>query len=156
MDAIWREALWRQFGAAVDMLENAIEACPDDLWGDRSRSPEYWYVVFHTLFFLDLYVFGRVEGFAPPEPFTLDEMDPAGILPERVYTKPELLAYLEHGRERCRAAVESLTDERAGERCEFPWGNVMSFGDLLLDNMRHVQHHTAQLGACLRQFDPSI
>jgi hypothetical protein len=150
VDTNLRTVLWRQFGAAIDMLENAITACPDELWGDRSQNPEYWYTAYHTLFFLDLYAFGTTEGFAPPAPFNLDELDPAGILPERVYTKAELLAYLEHGRERCRATIESLTEERASERCSFPWVDL-SFLELLLDTMRHVQHHTAQLNLILRQ-----
>jgi hypothetical protein len=29
----WKVIIWQQFGAAIDMLENAIEACPDNLWG---------------------------------------------------------------------------------------------------------------------------
>ena len=33
---------------------------------------EFWYVVYHALFWLDLYLSGAVEGFAPPAPFTLD------------------------------------------------------------------------------------
>jgi len=78
MDSLWREIVWQQFGAAIDMLENAVRACPDEVWSDRSRQPEFWYVVFHTLFFLDLCLSGSVEGFAPPAPFTLDELDPGG------------------------------------------------------------------------------
>ncbi len=113
--------MWRQFGAAIDMLENALLACPDELWGDRSQRPEFWYLVYHTLFWLDLYLSGSVEGFAPPVPFTLDELDPAGLLPERVYRKDELLRYLEHGRRKCRAALEALTDERAREPRRLPW-----------------------------------
>jgi hypothetical protein len=31
------------------------------------------------------------KGFTPPAPFTLDEMDERGLLPDRVYTKEELL-----------------------------------------------------------------
>lgn len=150
MDSTWRAALWQQFGASIDMLENAVLACPEKLWGDRSQRPEFWYLVYHTLFFLDLYLSGSVEGFAPPAPFTLDELDPAGLLPERVYTKDELQNYLTHGREKCRAVIEALTDEKARERCTFAWGEV-SFAELLLDNMRHVQHHAAQLNLILRQ-----
>src|SRR5215210_6984586 len=119
MDATWRDILWQQFGAAIDMLENAVLACPDELWGDRSRRPEFWYVVYHTLFYLDLYLSGSLEGFAPPAPYTLDELDPAGLLPERVYTKDEMQIYLEHGREKCRATIEALTDEKARARCVF-------------------------------------
>ncbi len=31
MDAIWKSTIWRQFGASIDMLENAVLACPDEL-----------------------------------------------------------------------------------------------------------------------------
>ena len=82
MDVTWKGIIWQQFGASIDMLENALAACPDELWGDRSEQPEYWYLVFHTLFWLDLYLSGSAEGFSPPVPFTLDELDPAGVMPE--------------------------------------------------------------------------
>lgn len=150
MDATWRAIIWRQFGASIEMLENAVRACPGDLWGDRSRRPEFWYVVYHTLFWLDLYLSGSAEGFAPPAPFTLGETGPAGLLPDRAFTKDELQAYLAHGRAKCRETIEALTDEAARRRCEFSWGAV-SFAELLLYNMRHVQHHAAQLNLMLRQ-----
>ena len=150
MSEIWNDSLWRQFGAAIDMLENALAACPDELWSDRSRRPEFWYVVYHTLFFLDLYLSESVEGFMPPAPFTLDELDPAGLLPERPYTKAELRAYLEHGCRKCRATIEALTDEKARERRRFFSLDVSTL-ELLLYNMRHVQHHAAQLNLILRQ-----
>jgi hypothetical protein len=150
MDAAWKTALWQQFGAAIDMLENAIAACPEKVWGDRSRRPEYWYMAYHTLFYLDCYLSDSVEGFAPPTPFTLSEFDPSGLLPERVYEKVELLRYLEHGREKCRARIEALTEERARQQCRF--GSIQgSVVELLLYNMRHVQHHAAQLNLILRQ-----
>lgn len=150
MDDTLRAMLWGQFGASIDMLENAVRACPEELWGDRERRPEFWYTAFHTLFWLDFYLTGEEEGFAPPPPYTLDEFDPAGVFPERVYTKAELLDYLAHGREKCRAVLSSLTDGQALRRLTFPWGEV-TFAELLLDNMRHVQHHTAQLNLILRQ-----
>lgn len=150
MTDAWKGMLWSQFGAAIDMLENAILACPDELWGDRERRPEFWYTVYHTLFFLDLYLSGTLDGFAPPAPFTLDEIDPAGVLPPRVYTRDELGAYLRHGREKCRASIAALTDETAGRVCSFPWLRL-AYGELLLDNLRHVQHHAAQLNLILRQ-----
>ena len=132
------------------MLENAVRACPDKLWGDRSQQPEFWYLIYHTLFWLDFYLSGTQEGFSPPAPFTLDEFDPAGLMPERVYGKEELQSYLEHGRRKCRAAIEALTDEKVRELCTFSWGE-MSYAELLLYNMRHVQHHAAQLNLTLRQ-----
>jgi len=150
LDAMWNEILWQQFGAAIDMLANAMGACPEELWSDRSRRPEFWYLAYHTLFFLDLSLAGSVEGFAPPAPFTLSELDPAGALPEQTYTKAELASYLAHCREKCRKAIEALTDEAAQRTCVFPWVKL-PFGELLLYNMRHVQHHAAQLNLILRQ-----
>ena len=150
MTDAWKGMLWSQLGAAIDMLENAILACPDELWGDRDRRPEFWYTVYHTLFFLDLYLTGSLDGFAPPAPFTLDEIDPAGVLPPRVYTKDEMGAYLRHGREKCRASIAAMTDETARRVCSFPWLRL-TYGELMLTSLRHVQHHTAQLNLILRQ-----
>ena len=105
MDPLWSTALWQQFGATIDMLENALLACPSThwngrLWSDHSDHPlppesaAFWYITYHTLFWLDLYLTGSLEGFAPPTPFTQDELGPARVLPEQPYTKEELHAYL--------------------------------------------------------------
>ena len=157
-NTLWLSILWGQFGAAIDMLENALQKCPPDLWAaplwDDPASPpglsEFWYVSYHTLFWLDLYLSGAVEGFTPPPPFTLDELDSAGVLPERQYSREELLTYLAHCRSKCRQTIGALTDESIRQRCVFPWGEV-SFAELLLDNMRHVQEHGAQLNLVLGQ-----
>ncbi len=149
MDTIWKPIIWRQFGAAIDMLENAIAACPDDLWGDRTRRPEFWYTVYHTLFFLDLYLSDSVEAFVPPAPFNLGELQP-DVLPPRVYTKAELTNYLAHGRDKCRATIAALKDDQALDRCGFEWVDV-SVAELFLYNLRHVQHHAGQLNHLLSQ-----
>ena len=150
IDDAWRRELGSQVGAGVDALENAIRACPEGLWGDRTRQPEFWYLAYHVLFFLDLYLSDTMEGFAPPEPFTLSEMDPSGVMPDRVYSKEELLTYLEHGRRKLRGVMAGLTDERARERRVF--GTISgSVHEMLLYNLRHLQHHAAQLNLILRQ-----
>src|SRR5215831_6856279 len=38
MDDFWKTLLWQQFGAAIDMLEDATRACPDDLWSNVRKS----------------------------------------------------------------------------------------------------------------------
>ncbi len=142
--------IWQQVGASIDTLENAIVACPEKVWGDRAGFHEYWYMAYHTLFFLDYYMSETSDGFAPPPPFTLGELDPAGVFPERVYSKDELLTYLEHGRRKSRSRIESLTAETAHARCGFTRPEI-TVGELMLYNMRHVQHHAAQLNLLLRQ-----
>jgi hypothetical protein len=158
MDATWRTVIWQQFGAAIDMLVNALVACPDELWRSRlwrdgsqeSELSQFWYVGYHALFWLDLYLSGSVEGFVPPAPFGLEELDPAGLLPDRPYTKDELKSYVEHARAKARATIEALTDEKACQSCRFTWGDL-SYLELLLYTMRHVQEHAAQLNLFLGQ-----
>ena len=154
MDSALKTMLWQQFGASMDMLENAMNACPDEVWGNATQKPEsmqdFWYIAFHTLFWLDFYLSTTPDGFMPPAPYTLGEFDPGGVMPDRVYSKAELLAYLEHGREKCRTLIAGLTDERAQARFRI-WRMDYSRLELLLYNMRHVQHHAAQLNLLLRQ-----
>src|SRR5579864_427161 len=119
VDETWRTAARSQFEAAIEMLGGALSECPDELWRanlwEDSSLPgfsEFWYVAYHALFWLDLYLSGPGDGFAPPAPFTLDELEP-GVLPPRVYTRGELEHYLAHGAEKCRVTFGDLTDERA-------------------------------------------
>ena len=147
MDSLLKEILWKQFGAAIDMLENALVACPDELWNTASK---FWYNAYHTLFYLDYYLTEEPEKFLPPSPFTLSEFDPAGIMPERVYSKEELLVYLRFCRDKCHDLIEGLTDEDATMRWVNEYKNY-SIPEILLYNMRHVQHHAAQLNLLLRQ-----
>ena len=160
MTLINHEMLWRQYAAAIDSLESALRSCPDELWEKRlwDDRPDqwvaigfsaFWYLGYHTLFWLDLYLTGAEEGFAPPAPFDLVEMEDGETLP-RVYARAELLGYLETCRRRCQETVEGLTPETAGRVCRFPWGEL-SFGELQLYTLRHVQEHAAQLHMFLGQ-----
>jgi hypothetical protein len=158
MNIPWKTIIWQQFGAAIDMLDETLRTCPDELWRhrlwekpmERPEFSQFWYQVYHALFWLDLYLTGAEEGFVPLPPFTLIEQDENGPVPERPYTKEELQAYLETCRKKCQATIESMTDEEAQRRCTFGWGEV-SFAELLLYTMRHVQGHAAQLNLLLGQ-----
>lgn len=161
IETSWSATLWRQFGATIDMLDNALIACPDSLlrqpvWHDPSvpsQGAEFWYVAYHALFWLDLYLSGSAEGFAPPAPFTLEELDPAGVLPARPYTQEELRTYLAFARQKCHSTLASLTDAQARQFVDIPWakGQSFSYFELQLYSMRHVQEHAAQLSLFLSQ-----
>jgi hypothetical protein len=160
MTIIDNAMLWRQFGAAIDTLGDALRDCPDELWEARlwQDQPDqwvaagfgaFWYLGYHTLFWLDLYLTGAEEGFAPPAPFDLVEMETSEVLP-RTYTRDELLRYLEACRRKCQATLDALSTEQAYRLCRFPWGEL-PFAELQLYNLRHVQEHAAQLHLFLGQ-----
>ncbi len=141
------ESLWTQFGASIDMLENAIKACPAEHWETDTK---FWYNAYHTLFFLDYYLTMEPKIFSPPPPFTLSEF--GDEMPEKVYSKSELLGYLQYCRIKCYQLIADLTEDKLNAR----WINAsgsMNYPvfELLLYNMRHVQHHAAQLNLLLRQ-----
>jgi len=147
MEKLTQESLWNQFGASLDMLENAIRYCPQEHWDTEK---EFWYNAYHCLFFTDYYLTLEPSTFAPPTPFTFSEFEDA--MPERTYSQAELLNYVEYCREKCHALLSNLTHELAATR----WINVSgtmdySLIELMLYNMRHVQHHAAQLNLILRQ-----
>ena len=158
MEETWNRILWAQLGAALDMLGNAIDACPSYVWSDPSKKPEwpndgvpgFWYLAYHTLFWTDFYLSASSTGFHPPAPFDLSEMDPAGLLPERPYSKDDLLGYLEHCQQKGRHTLGALTTKTALRPCVLGKFNA-PYMEVLLYNMRHVQHHAAQLNLLLRQ-----
>jgi uncharacterized damage-inducible protein DinB len=160
MTIIDRDMVWRQFSVAIDSFGDALRKCPDQLWEKRLWEDEpdqwvaagfsaFWYLCYHTLFWLDLYLTGAEEGFAPPAPFDLVEMEEGETLP-RTYTRAELLGYLETCRRRCQETIRDLSIEQAHRICQFAWGEL-TFAELLLYTMRHVQEHAAQLHMFLGQ-----
>ena len=154
------EMLWRQFGAAIDMLGDALRDCPNELWENRlwEDRPDqwvaaglsaFWYLGYHALFWLDLYLTGAEEGFAPPAPFDVVEMESGEVLP-RTYTREELLGYVEYCRRKCQETIGTLSKEEANRLCRFAWGEL-PFAELQLYSLRHVQEHGAQLRMFLGQ-----
>lgn len=157
MDTFWKTIIWNQFGAAIETLKNAIHACPDELWQARlwrdaqvqPEFTEFWYVAFHTIFWLDFYCSETADTVSPPEPFTLSEQV-GGMLPERVYTKQEVLGYLDYAREKCRSRIETLADDQLPQSVREHW-RIETVAELLLYTMRHVQEHAAHLSMLLGQ-----
>ena len=151
--------MWRQFGAAIDTLAIVIAACPDALWTERvwpeeppdwfPRSfAEFWYVAYHSLIWLDLYMTGLPEDeFTPPAPFLAGEVDSPSATPNRPYTKEQLNAYLVALRARCHDVLAGLTDEQAERPISYAWtdGQPVTYLELLLYTLRHVQGHAAQM-----------
>lgn len=150
MDIFCKNLIWQQLGASIDALAKAIEVCPNGLWADRDRQPEYWYLAYHTIFWLDLYLDDSPDQYRPPAPYGLEELDPAGLLPPQVYTQEQMLSFLAHSRARARRVIGLLTEQQA--KLPYRFGNVdITVAEKFLYTMRHVQHHTAQMHLILRQ-----
>lgn len=148
MSNLLNQHLWHQFGASIDMLEKAIELCPAEHW---NTDKQFWYNAYHCLFFLDYYLTKEPAQFAPPPPFSLSEFEDR--MPEQVYTKDELLNYLQTCRAKCQTLLSDLSAEELINNRWINSSGSMNYSvlEICLYNMRHVQHHAAQLNLLLRQ-----
>lgn len=153
-DTLWNDVVLHQLDAALSMLGQALQKCPQALWEAHlwedpnfPGGSAYWYLAYHSLFWADLDLYGGVEGFAPPAPFTLSELDPAGLLPDRIYTLAELLAYVDHIKSKAREKIGGMTAEQARK----PGRGEIIYAERLINTIRHVQEHTAQLNLFLGQ-----
>ncbi len=146
---IMQKEIWSQFAATNQMLENAISICPQENWNDENQ---FWYISFHTLFYLDYYLTIEPANFSPPPPVGLSEFDPSGKLPSIVHSREELLEYLNYCNDKLKVNVLENPDKMLSSI----WKNdyhSFSFLEMTLYNMRHVQHHVGQLNKLLRLFN---
>lgn len=73
-------------------------------------------------------------------------------MPERVYSKEELLIYLRYNRDKLHQLCANLNNDSLNNRWINSSGSMdYSITEILLYNIRHVQHHTAQLNLILRE-----
>ena len=157
MDQSIKDILWNQFGASIDMLISAITNCPDDYFTTHRR---FYYIAFHSTIFLDYYLTLPPIDFLPLLSFTQKNAKDSpkeaigDLIPDKIYSKEEIVEYLKRSREKCKQLIYTLTDEILNQR--FKEGDEPSDMDypileILLYNLRHTQHHAAQLNMLLRQ-----
>jgi len=135
MNESLKTILWQQFGAAIDMLENAVAVCPETLWNTPSK---FWYTAYHTLFFLDYYLSDETQmekDFLPPAPYTTSEFDD-GAMPERVYNRDELLSYCKFGRQKSHDLLGRLSEEELFNKRFISEYKNYSLFEMMLYNMR--------------------
>jgi len=158
MEASVRAALKSQYHAALAMLREAIEECPADVWASSAHTNAYWQIAYHALFFTHLYLQPDEAAFVPwaghqsqvqhPDGIAgpRDPSSPLPLIPEP-YAKPQVLVYCDLCDGMVDGAVEALDLE--SEESGFDWYPIPKLEHQLV-NLRHLQHHAAQLADRLR------
>ena len=152
-DAAVRIALKGQYHAALAMLREAIELCPDELWLDETPHNAFWRIAYHTLFFVHLYLLDAPEDFVPPDDHQRDVQNPDAMVraadPESTlpvspepYLRSRVLEYWD--------ACDSMVDERVdamdigSPTSGFYWYPISKLEHQIV-NIRHAAYHAAQL-----------
>ncbi|MCC6678055.1 MAG: DinB family protein [Phycisphaerales bacterium] len=154
MGSLFKNAATRQFSAALAMLGEAIEKCPDEHWDSPIARYPFWMVAYHTLCFADVYLSKDDASWAPQT--GPGGMHPAGRAeldeeyPSRKFERAELLSYLDFIRRKLAESMAAETEASLAGPSGFP-RLKFSRAELHLYYLRHIQHHTGQLTAILRR-----
>jgi hypothetical protein len=152
-----KELLAHQYDASLSMLKLAIDRCPNASWNECVANWRFCQTAFHVVFFADVYLQPSDDLDAlKRQPFHLEhEADFRDYeeLEDRpqvlLYKKAFVLSYLQNVR---RKAQETIASESA-EVLAGPSGfrrRKCSRAELHVYNIRHIQHHAAQLSLRLR------
>jgi len=157
---VFVEGMARNFDEALRLMETALTDCPDglwetDLWPDEAPTAPTphgglhgsapWFLAYHALSCLDYDLSGEFEPWEPPQPFD----DNTWSSPNRMFTKAELLGYVEYCRGRVRETLDALTGDIAARPLPSAhrYGGTL-FGVIVASTPLHIVEHASQI----RQF----
>lgn len=154
------ESVASNFAGALRLMEAALTDCPEKLWetdlwpDDAAMAPTPhgglhgsapWFLAYHALFSLDYDLTAEFEPWQPPEPFD----DNSYAFPNRVFTMPELLGYVNYCRGRVRQTLDGLTEAAATRSLpESHRNHGTPYGVIIGGMPLHVIEHASQI----RQF----
>lgn len=140
-----------QYRASLRMLRTVLEKTPEEyLYASKYSNPS-WQVAYHTIWGVQFYLGANAESYIPWDKAIegaeslggTEEWENAdeGVTVDGQNTREELLSFIDSIEKGLRPAIESLPfDEPSG----FDWYPFSRF-ELHINNIRHIQHHTAQL-----------
>lgn len=151
------ELLAHQYEAALCTLHLAIVRCPDADWPKPVANLKFCQAAFHAVFFTDVYLQPsedidalKAQAFHRDHAADFRDYEELEDRPQvLMYAKPFVLDYLQHARRKARQTIER---ESAGALAG-PSGfrrRTFSRAELHVYNIRHIQHHAAQLSLRLR------
>lgn len=152
------EMLSHQFFAALKTLRSCVERCPASQWHESHGDHPFSQVVFHTIFYADYYLGKDVWPFKN-QPFhaahrdefaTYEELE--DVLPVQQHGQHFCLEYLDHVEQKMRRVLANEDMAILAGESGISFRN-MGRAELHLYNIRHIQHHAAQLGLRLQLLD---
>lgn len=153
----FKQVIVNQFDAALCTLSTCIEQCPDAAWTTKIANYEFSQVTFHTLIFADFYLGDGDEQTFRRQPFHVDNEGGFGDyeefenrVPVTLYERPFIRSYVAHCRAKASEVIAAETAESLSVRSPFSW-LPFSRAEVHVYNIRHIQHHAAQLILRLRR-----
>lgn len=151
----YKQLVTRQFEASLCMVGSCMEQCPESAWDAPVCNLKFCQAVFHVLFFTDLYLDKSIES-QREQPFHVARTDVFRDYEELIerkqqlmYDRPTMREYLQHCRTKSVVVLGNETEASLNEQAGFEWIRF-NRAELHAYNIRHIQHHAAQLSLKLR------
>jgi len=138
-----------QYLAALEMMKQVIEKCPNAVWLNADHPNFFWHVAYHALFYTHLYLQPQeadfipwtkhrrnLNSFGPPHWAPEEEVEPGEPL-----SQAEVLDYLALCQQEVQTQTLNLDLEAPSG---FDWIPLNKL-DLQFYNIRHLQHHVGEL-----------
>ena len=158
MIEFFKKCLISQFGATLSVLNNCVVQCPEDQWEQPVGNCPFWHVAYHTLFYTDLYLSPNEQSFSLPS-FHREDYQFFGqrpwppyetVIADVPYPKEVILEYEETCRRKASDIITSETPDSLEGPAGFWWYKIPR-AEFHLNNIRHMQHHAAQMSLQLRK-----
>ena len=151
MTETFKQIAASQYIAAIETLNQSVQNADDEIWTTDHLDTAIDQVVFHTLFFTDLYLHHGTEGF-DKQSFHLRNRESFRDYEEQQdrpqqyhYEKSFCREYLDFCKKKVDTVLNSETESSLLGESGFYWRKC-NRAELHIYNIRHIQHHAAQLG----------
>lgn len=169
----WTSAIANLLDIVLADLAALVRDCPDNVWElsmwdvakdqgwGRPKPPmlpdgtpdprglnahsSVWYTTLHLAYTLDWNFSARAPSWEPPAPFRKGDLD-GGHLPQRTYTREELLSYVKYVHEKVRTTLSAVEADESALA-----GNGRTSADWLIGGLGHTMGHFGNLQAFLWQ-----
>lgn len=145
------DVLASQYKASLGMLRNALDKVPEEQWNNEDYNNPNWQIAYHVLWATKLYIGANLESYVPFKGAiegaeslggTQDwENVDAGVKVEGFHTKQEILSFIDSLENTLQPQIEILPIEANSGFEWYPYSRM----ELHINNIRHIQHHTAEI-----------
>ena len=140
-----------QYKASLGMLRQTLEKIPEEQWNTGEYNNPNWQLAYHILWGTKLYLGANSESYIP----FVNAIEGAESLGgaqdwenpnnnvevEGHHTKNDLLSYIDVIEDTLIQNIESLSIDQDSGFEWYPYSRM----ELHINNIRHIQHHTAQI-----------
>ena len=136
-----------QYKASLGMLRNALEKIPDAQWNTEEYNNPNWQIGYHILWATKFYLGPDTRQYTPFKNAIegaeslggANEWENAEVKVEGFHTRAELLFFIDELENTLPAAIEKIPLEGDSGFEWYPYSRL----ELHINNIRHIQHHTA-------------